>query len=181
MGGLNKHTTTTTGRVENPTLSRCKDFNHVTDNRCRGEEFTAALTFSQRKFTQEVFVNLTEYVKLYIRTFDQEGGSPEFDEGFKAWLKSNSEALTNNGGNDMIAAVSVMGYDAYFVALEALKAAGSTDSKAVNEALWDVTYDGVSGHIAFDEIGDAARDSAYIKTANTETGAWDFVTVQTVE
>ena len=41
----------------------------------------------------------------------------------------------------MIAAVSVMGYDAYFVALEALKAAGSTDSKAVNEALWDVTYD----------------------------------------
>ena len=31
------------------------------------------------------------------------------------------------------------------------------------------------------EIGDAARDSAYIKTANTETGAWDFVTVQTVE
>ena len=120
-------------------------------------------------------------VKLYISTFYQEGGSPEFDEGFKAWLNSNSEALTNNGGNDMIAAVSVMGYDAYFVALEALKAAGSTDSKAVNEALWDVTYDGVSGHIAFDEIGDAARDSAYIKTANTETGAWDFVTVQTVE
>lgn len=120
-------------------------------------------------------------VKLYISTFYQEGGSPEFDEGFKAWLNSNSEALTNNGGNDMIAAVSVMGYDAYFVALEALKAAGSTDSKAVNEALWDVTYDGVSGHIAFDEIGDAARDSAYIKTANTESGAWDFVTVQTVE
>ena len=26
---------------------------------------------------------------------------------------------------------------------------------------------GVSGHIAFDEIGDATRDSAYIKTANT--------------
>ena len=120
-------------------------------------------------------------VKLYISTFYQEGGSPEFDEGFKAWLNSNSEALTNNGGNDMIAAVSVMGYDAYFVALEALKAAGSTDSKAVNEALWDVTYDGVSGHIAFDEIGDAARDSAYIKTANTADNVWEFVTVQTVE
>ena len=68
-------------------------------------------------------------VKLYISTFYQEGGSPEFDEGFKAWLNSNSEALTNNGGNDMIAAVTAMGYDAYFVALEALKAAGTTDSK----------------------------------------------------
>ncbi|MEI3429401.1 MAG: ABC transporter substrate-binding protein [Christensenellales bacterium] len=110
-------------------------------------------------------------VTIYITTFYQEGGSPEFDAGFKAWINANSEALTNNGGNDMIAAVSVMGYDAYFVALEALKAAGSTDRKAVNEALWDVTYDGVSGQIAFDEIGDANRDSAYIKTANTETGA----------
>ena len=67
MGGLNKHTTTTASWVENPTLSRRKDFNHVTDNRCRGEEFTAALTFRQCKFTQKVFINLTEYVKLYIR------------------------------------------------------------------------------------------------------------------
>ena len=71
-------------------------------------------------------------VKLYITTFYQEGGSPEFDAGFKDWMNSNPEALTNNGGNDMIAAVTVMGYDAYFVALEALKAAGSTDPSAVN-------------------------------------------------
>ena len=67
MGGLNKHTTTTTGWVENLTLSRRKDFNHVTGNRCRGEEFTTALTFSQRNFTQDVFVNLTEDVQFHIR------------------------------------------------------------------------------------------------------------------
>ena len=29
--------------------------------------------------------------------------------------------MTNNGGNDTIAAVTAMGYDAYYVALEALK------------------------------------------------------------
>ena len=74
-----------------------------------------------------------------------------------------------------------MGYDAYFTALEALKAAGTTDPAAVNEALWSVELDGVSGHIAFDqENGDAIRDSAFVKVANTETGAWDFVSVQTV-
>ena len=67
MSGLNEHTATTAGWVENPTLSRRKDFNHITDNRCWGEEFTAALTFSQRKFAQKVFINLTEDVKLYIR------------------------------------------------------------------------------------------------------------------
>ena len=120
-------------------------------------------------------------VKVIITTFYQEGGSPEFDEGFKAWLNSDSEYLTNNGGNDMISAVSVMGYDAYFTALEALKAAGSTDSKAVLAALPSVKLTGVTGEITFDETGDAIRDSAYIKSVNTETGAWDFVAVQTVE
>ncbi len=120
-------------------------------------------------------------LKILVSTFYQEGGNAEFDNGFKAWLNEDAEAMTNNGGNDIIAAVSVMGYDAYFTALEALKAAGSTDSKAVNEALWNVTLDGVSGAIAFDaETGDAIRDTAYIKTVNTENGAWDFVAVQGV-
>ncbi|MEG0741237.1 MAG: ABC transporter substrate-binding protein [Clostridia bacterium] len=119
--------------------------------------------------------------KVLISTFYQEGGNAEFDNGIKAWINTNAEALTNNGGNDMIAAISAMGYDAYFVALEALKGAGSTDSKAVNEALWKISYNGVSGAIVFDEIGDAIRDTAYIKTANTQTGAWDFVAVQSVK
>src|SRR5699024_11239047 len=67
------------------------------------------------------------------------------------YINSNADALTNNGGNDTIAAVTAMGYDAYYVALEALKAAGSTDPAAIKAALAGVTYDGVSGHIAFDE------------------------------
>ena len=118
--------------------------------------------------------------KLYVTTFYQEGGAPEFDSGIKEWMNANPDALTNNGGNDMVAAVTAMGYDAYFTALEALKAAGSTDPSAVLEALPGVTYEGISGSIAFDETGDAKRDSAFIKTANTETGVWDFVKVQTV-
>ena len=118
-------------------------------------------------------------LNILISTFYQEGGNVEFDEGFKAWLNADAEAMTNNGGNDIIAAVSAMGYDAYFVALEALKAAGSTDSKAVNEALWTTTYEGVSGAIAFEATnGDAVRDTAYIKTVDTATGAWQFVAVQ---
>ena len=120
-------------------------------------------------------------VSAYVTTFYQEGGNPEFDTGIKEWINANADAKTNNGGNDMIAAVTAMGYDAYFTALEALKAAGSTDPAAVLEALPGVSYEGVSGLIEFDDIGDAVRDSAFIKTANTETGAWDFVKVQSVE
>ena len=120
-------------------------------------------------------------VKVVITTFYQEGANPTFDTGFKAWLNSNAEAMTNNGGNDMISAVSAMGYDAYYTALEALKAAGSTDSAAVMAALPSVTLTGVSGAIQFDETGDAIRTSAYVKTINTETGDWEFVAEQTVE
>jgi len=89
--------------------------------------------------------------------------------------------LTNNGGNDMIAAVSVMGYDGYFMALEALKNAGSINGADVMAALPTTEIDGVSGHIKFDENGDAVRNSAFVKTINNETGAWEFVAEQTVD
>ena len=119
-------------------------------------------------------------VTSFVTTFYQEGGNAEFDAGIKEWINANADAKTNNGGNDMIAAVTAIGYDAYFTALEALKIAGSTDPKAVLEALPSVSFEGVTGLIEFDDIGDAKRDAAYIKTANTEAGTWDFVTVQTV-
>ena len=117
-------------------------------------------------------------VTINVTTFYAEGGDPAFEEGFRAWLNDDATALANNGGNDTIAAVSVMGYDAYYTALEALKNAVSVDPADVMAALAGTTYTGVSGAIAFDETGDAIRDAAYIKAVNTETGVWDFVAVQ---
>ena len=118
-------------------------------------------------------------LKLYVSTFYQEGGSPEFDEGIKKYINGSSEALAANGGNDTISAVTAMGYDAYFVALEAMKKADSGDKAALMKILPSVTYSGVSGDIAFDEVGDAVRDTAYIKTADTAAGSWVLETVQT--
>ena len=119
-------------------------------------------------------------VQLYVSTFYQEGGDPAFDEGIKNYINTADGALEANGGNDTIAAVSAMGYDAYYVALEAIKAAGSADPADIKAALWDVTYDGVSGHIEFDDVnGDAVRDTAYIKHS-TNDGAWELEGVQTV-
>ena len=118
-------------------------------------------------------------IKLFVSTFYQEGGSPEFDAGIKAYINENPEAMTNNGGNDTIAAVTAMGYDAYYVALEAIKAADSADSYDIKDALGGVTYEGVSGAIAFDEVGDAIRDTAFIKTSDNTNGVWILETVQT--
>ena len=118
-------------------------------------------------------------LQLYVSTFYQEGGSPEFDAGIKKYINDNSEALAANGGNDTISAVTAMGYDAYFVALEAMKKADSGDKATLMKILPSVTYTGVSGAIAFDEVGDAVRDTAYIKTADTSNGSWILETVQT--
>ena len=119
-------------------------------------------------------------IQLYVSTFYQEGGNAEFDAGIKDYINNTEGALDDNGGNDTIAAVSAMGYDAYYVALEAIKAAGSVDPAAIKAALWDVEYDGVTGHIAFDDVnGDAVRDTAYIKHS-TNDGAWALATVQQV-
>ncbi len=118
-------------------------------------------------------------LQLFVSTFYQEGGAETFDKGIKDYINSNSAAMTANGGNDTISAVTAMGYDAYYVALEAIKAAGSGDKAAIKGAIPGVKYDGVSGSIAFDDIGDAVRDTAYIKTADTATGTWKFEKVQT--
>ena len=116
-------------------------------------------------------------VQLYVSTFYQEGGSPKFDDGIKAWLNEDSTAMTNNGSNDTIAAVTAMGYDAYYVALEALKAAGSTDPAAVSRSARRHLHRRVSS-IAFDDQGDAIRDTAYIKTADTANNVWKLETVR---
>lgn len=119
-------------------------------------------------------------VQVFITTFYQEGGDPEFDAGVKEWINSDAQAKSNNGGDDKVSGLTVMGYDAYYTALEAMKNAGSVDPAAIMEALWTTEYDGVTGHIAFDDIGDAIRTEAFIKTVNTDTGEWDFVAKQSI-
>ena len=117
-------------------------------------------------------------VHVFVTTFYQEGGAPVFDSGIKAWINSDATAKSNNGGDDKIAAVTAMGYDAYYMALEALKKAGSINADDILAILPDVSYTGVSGYIAFDENGDAIRDTAFVKKCDTETGEWVFVAQQ---
>ncbi|WP_027729384.1 ABC transporter substrate-binding protein [Treponema sp. C6A8] len=123
-------------------------------------------------------------VQVYVTTFFVEGSTDSkvtaFVDGFRGYLNANATAKTNNGGDDEIAAVSAMGFDVYYTALEALKTAGSTKGADVIKALPGVTYEGVSGAIAFDQNGDAVRDVAYVKKVNNENGKWDFVAQQSV-
>ena len=113
-------------------------------------------------------------VDVTVTTFYPEGADASFDNGFKDGVNADSTRLANNGGDDTVAAVTAMGFDAYNFALQAIKNAGSSDPADVMEAIWKTEIDGVTGHIALEQVnGDAIRNTVYVKHCNTETGRWD--------
>ena len=120
---------------------------------------------------------------ITVTTFYPEGNSPDFDNGIKAWLEENADKKTNNGGNTDIAAVTALGYDAYNVAIEAIKAADSGDPAAILEALPSLNLkEGmVCGEVKFNDVGDAEKTEVFVKKCNTEKGAWDLLKVQVAE
>lgn len=114
---------------------------------------------------------------VVISTFFDEA-EPANDEaaafiaGFKTYLKENEQ-------EEIIPAVSALGYDAYLCALKAIEDAGSTDGNAIRDALAKVSIDGVTGSISFDENGDAKKDMAFIKTI--ADGQFKFLTTTTIK
>ena len=123
---------------------------------------------------------LDVYCSTFFDENDDSGLAKDFVSGFKAWLNEDSQRLTNNGGNDIVAAVSALGYDAYMTAIEAIKLADSADGDAIQAALYNVDFEAVTGQITINpDTGDANKTEAFIKQAND--GAFDFVKRQSAE
>ncbi|MDF2942530.1 MAG: Extracellular ligand-binding receptor [Herbinix sp.] len=124
-----------------------------------------------------IIENAGEYAEgIVLSTFYDEADpanaeASSFVTGFKSYLKENDQS-------DIIPAVSALGYDAYLVALEAIKKANTTDSKAIRDAIATAEIDGATGHISFDENGDAKKDMAFIKTV--KDGAFAFLKTVTI-
>ncbi len=118
--------------------------------------------------------------RIYSSSFYSEGGNKSFETAFAEWLESDEIALANNGGSDTVAAVTVMGYDAYNLALAAISKAGSVHHADILAVMPTVSSSGVSGLINFDDIGDAMRNSVYIQRADTEQPLWKYVKNQKV-
>ena len=142
----------------------------------------ASDTWENGKIIENAGDSATE---VYFSTFFDENDdsnplSKSFVEGFKKWLNADAANLNNNGGDDTVAAVSALGYDAYMAAIEAIKAADSIDGTAIRDALKGVEMDGVTGALSFDEKGDANKDMAYIKTIDVANGTFKFLKTQTI-
>jgi branched-chain amino acid transport system substrate-binding protein len=122
--------------------------------------------------------NLNVYLSTFFDENDKSGAASTFVTGFKQWLNADPQRKTDNGGNDIVAAVSALGYDAYMTAIEAIKIAQSTKGEDINAAMPKVNFNGVTGNISFPNGGDAVKTEAFIKKANN--GAFEFVKRQSV-
>ena len=114
---------------------------------------------------------------VVLSTFFDEA-EPANDEA-AAFIKGFKEYLVKNKQEDIIPAVSALGYDSYLAAIKAIETANSTDTTAIRDALKGVQIDGVTGSITFYETGDANKDIAFIKTI--KDGRFQFLTTTTVE
>jgi len=87
----------------------------------------------------------------------------EFIEAFKAKYGVEPSAF------------SALGYDAFMLAVDAIKRAGSAVPEDIKNALSEtVAFEGVTGYITIDENGDAIKDAIVRKVEN---GTFKFVSV----
>lgn len=138
---------------------------------------TATIMAGDTWENSSIIENAGEYAEGVVLSTFYDEADPANDEA-SSFVKGFKTYLTENDQSDIIPAVSALGYDAYLVALEAIKQAGTTDSKAIRDALVNVQIDGSTGSISFDENGDAKKDMAFIKTV--KDGAFEFLKTVTI-
>jgi len=139
-----------------------------------GDTWESSVILDAQKGTDQ-----TVYCSTFFDENDKSGSAADFVKGFKEWLNADAQRKTNNGGNDIVAAVSALGYDAYMSAIEGIKLAQSTKGEDIQKALFKVDFDAVTGHITFNETGDANKTEAFIKQATD--GSFTFIKRQSVE
>lgn len=79
------------------------------------------------------------------------------------FLKAYREAY-----NEDPSAFSALSYDAAYMLKAAMEKAGSTDKQAVVDALKTLEYDGVTGHLTFDEKNNPVKAVTVLKIVNGE-------------
>lgn len=115
--------------------------------------------------------------------------SPELEFGlFEGGYHSNhySPADTRSVVQDFVAAyeeehgavpdaLATLGYDATKILLQAIEEADSNDPSDVKDAMAAIEYEGVSGEITFDEVGDPIKSAAIIRIEGGQPEFYKFV------
>lgn len=84
----------------------------------------------------------------------------------------NKYAETHDYGADVNV---VMAYDATMVLAAAIEAAGSAENTAIQEALRNITYEGISGTIDFNDIGEGGSTTLIYVITDGAAGAVELI------
>ena len=123
-------------------------------------------------------------VDIYITTHfiadNQEKGSKQFISGIEEYLKNNKHALELNSFSTEISAPTAMGFDGYNLCMALLEKCPDKKRNTILKNLKTIEYEGISGKIIFDYNGDAVKNFAYIKKADSKLNKWQFISLQEI-
>ena len=118
---------------------------------------------------------------LYVATSYFEGSNTTFDDGVKEYIRMEEERLEANGGDDIISGVTALGYDAFYLALEAMRKTGSVHKADLLAQMPDISYRGITGDIRFDSMGNAIRNTVIIKAADPMANMWTLEEIRKLQ
>ena len=110
--------------------------------------------------------------RIYCAAYCRVQEESSFVTGLREFLDSDEEAIQQNGGTYEVSTITALGYDAYHVALEAIRSAGSADKADILARLPAVIWRGVSGLISFDDSGNAKWERIWLRKADVKEGSW---------
>lgn len=95
------------------------------------------------------------------------------DEKIQSFIKNFIELYGENP-----ASFAALGYDAAYMVKQAIEEAGSTDSQAIIDAMKNISYEGITGSIKFDENNNPIKAVSMIEVTE---GAYKLESVVTPE
>ncbi|MCQ2609735.1 MAG: ABC transporter substrate-binding protein, partial [Lachnospiraceae bacterium] len=106
-----------------------------------------------------------DFISFYDQNNTNTQASYDFIHG-KNDDKGFVNYLLTNGQEEYVYPESALAYDAYMIIYNALLTANTTKLDDMLKCIDDITYEGASGVLSFDENGDVRQNKAYIKKIN---------------
>jgi len=155
-------------------------------NQARGEGLTCPILGSETWDSALLLNNLSITASdVYFASEFNSGDNAdpiasEFADNFSSWVQSDTQRISDNGGNSYCSSSSALAYDSYMLLVAAIKSAGSSDPGAISQSLAAIDYKGITGSISFDEKGESEKKMAYIKYLNLNKRQFEVLQISSV-
>ena len=106
-------------------------------------------------------VDPSSYAAIEDVFFANHYSTKDSNEKVQNFIKNYKEKY-----NDEPSAFSALSYDAAYILKAAIEKAGSTDKEAVAKAIKELEFEGITGHLTFDEKNNPIKSITIIKIVN---------------